>query len=107
MALWDPSFDRTFKRLQRDMDSVWNQFERDMQVTAQPEARNWAPRCDVKESGNQIQVHVELPGVPKDQIHVHLDNGVLTLSGERKAEMKDEKDKWHRVERSYGAFEKP
>jgi HSP20 family protein len=65
-----------------------------------------APKIDVGESENAIDLTAELPGVDEKDVDVTLADGVLTIRGEKKAE-RDEKDKdknWHVVERSYGSF---
>ena len=65
-----------------------------------------APRIDIAESKDAIDLTAELPGVDEKDVDVTLANGVLTIRGEKKAE-RDEKDKdknWHVVERSYGSF---
>lgn len=95
---FDPFFGNDFRRLQRQ---YFVDFDR---TTDEPESRAWAPRCDVKEVEGQLQVHAELPGVPKENIRVDYDKGYLIISGERSAEKKEENEKWHRVERSYGSF---
>jgi HSP20 family protein len=64
----------------------------------------WRPKVDVKETDNAIVLCAELPGVPRDQINIEVDNGVLTISGEKQQEKKEESEKYHRVERSYGKF---
>lgn len=51
-------------------------------------------------------IHAELPGVKKEDIHLELQGGVLTISGEKKQEKKEENEKWHRVERFYGSFQR-
>jgi HSP20 family molecular chaperone IbpA len=66
--------------------------------------RQWRPICDISENDKEIVVHAELPGIEKDNLSVKVENNVLTLSGERKREVKDENDKYRRVERSYGKF---
>jgi len=65
-----------------------------------------APRIDIAESKDAIDLTAELPGVDEKDVDVTLADGVLTIRGEKKAE-RDEKDKdknWHAVERSYGSF---
>ncbi|HEY9033222.1 MAG TPA: Hsp20/alpha crystallin family protein [Pseudomonadales bacterium] len=65
----------------------------------------FAPRIELKEKKNQYQVKAELPGVKKEDIHVTLDNGVLTIEAESRQEDKEEKDgKVIRQERRYGKF---
>jgi HSP20 family protein len=65
-----------------------------------------APKIDVSESKDGIEVAAELPGVDEKDIDVTLSNGVLTIRGEKKTE-RDETDKnknWHVIERRYGSF---
>ena len=65
-----------------------------------------APRIDIAESKDAIDLTAELPGVDEKDVDVTLADGVLTIRGAKKAE-RDEKDKdknWHVVERSYGSF---
>jgi HSP20 family protein len=64
----------------------------------------WSPQIETFRRGNQIVVHADLPGVNKDDVNVSVDNGVLTISGDRSSENKDEGDGWYRTERSYGSF---
>lgn len=66
----------------------------------------WAPQIETLKRGNQFIVRADLPGLDKDDITVEVDNGVLTISGERQEEREEgeEEDGWYRTERSYGAF---
>ena len=66
--------------------------------------REWMPSVDVRETEKDYIITASLPGVKKDDVKVSLENGVLTISGERKTE-KEEKDKtWLRRETTYGSF---
>ncbi len=67
-------------------------------------ASDWSPAVDVKEEETQFLIQADLPGVNPDDIEVHMDNGTLTISGERESEKKEERDGYKRVERSYGSF---
>src|SRR5438309_4206090 len=70
----------------------------------QTTARPWAPAVDILETENDLIVKADLPGIDMKDIDIQLENGTLTLKGERKFE-KDEKNKgFHRMERSYGSF---
>jgi len=51
-------------------------------------------------------VRTDLPGLKKNNIHIELHNGYMTLRGERKSELEEKKDNYHRVERIYGTFER-
>lgn len=66
--------------------------------------RLWRPACDVRETDKQLIVHAELPGVNKDDVKLEVQNDMLLLSGERKLEKRDENEKYHRIERTYGKF---
>jgi HSP20 family protein len=65
---------------------------------------NWAPACDVYENENEIVVKAELPEVKKDDVHVEVENNVLTIRGERRFEEEAKRENYHRMERSYGGF---
>ncbi len=64
----------------------------------------WAPNVDIYENKEQIVIEAELPGMNREDFDLTIENSVLTLRGERHFEKKDEKDTYHRVERSYGSF---
>ena len=63
-----------------------------------------SPAFDVSETDDEYRVSMELPGLAKDDIEVSIENGRLTISGEKKEEQKEEKENFLRVERSYGSF---
>ena len=65
---------------------------------------SWAPSVDITESDEAFVLHADIPGVKPDEIEVSMDNGVLTIKGERKSENKTEKENFRRVERQYGMF---
>ena len=68
--------------------------------------REWRPTLDVEEREGTYVVKADLPGVKKEDIHIELENGTLTLRGERKATNEEAKGTWHRVERTFGNFER-
>src|SRR5688500_7179563 len=65
---------------------------------------NWIPAADIYESENELFVNLDLPGVDPKLVDVRVENNVLTIRGERQFEEKQNKENYHRVERSYGAF---
>lgn len=67
---------------------------------------NWAPAIDVHEDQEEIAVRADLPGLKQEDIHLSLENNVLTISGERKTESEKKDRNYHLVERSYGRFER-
>jgi len=64
----------------------------------------WAPSVDISEDDKEWLVKADLPEVKKDDVKVTVDNGVLTVTGERKFEKDEKGKKYHRIERSYGSF---
>jgi HSP20 family protein len=64
----------------------------------------WSPSVDITENDNAFVLHADIPGVKPEEIEVSMDNGVLTIKGERKTEEKTEKENFRRVERQYGMF---
>jgi HSP20 family protein len=65
----------------------------------------WVPAVDIVETPeHDILVKAELPEMKREDIKVSFENNVLTIEGERKFETREDKDKYHRVERGYGAF---
>jgi len=66
----------------------------------------WAPRVDIKENENSLVVHAEVPGMEKSDFNVTMKEGVLSISGEKKMEEKQEGENWHRIERVFGRFQR-
>jgi HSP20 family protein len=65
---------------------------------------DWAPSVDVSETDGEYQIKAEIPDVKKEDVKVTLEEGVLTIQGERRFEKEEKGKKYHRVERSYGSF---
>jgi HSP20 family protein len=63
----------------------------------------WAPAVDVAEEKDKILVRVEVPGMNQNDLKVSFEDGLLTVSGERQFERKDDRN-YHRIERTYGTF---
>ena len=64
----------------------------------------WAPSVDITEDEHAYLIKAELPEVNKDDVKVTVENGVVTIKGERKFEKEEKNKKYHRIERSYGSF---
>jgi HSP20 family protein len=64
----------------------------------------WAPLADVLETKDAIAIKVELPGMTEKDINVEMENGVITIRGERKIETETKDKGYRRIERSYGKF---
>jgi HSP20 family protein len=67
---------------------------------------SWSPRADVIENGESYVIKAELPGVSKNDVKITLRENVLTIKGEKKQEKEEKDHNYHRIERSYGSFER-
>ena len=65
---------------------------------------DWAPAVDIKEEENQFLIVADIPGVDPKDIEVHMENGILTIKGERESEKKTEREGYKRIEREHGVF---
>jgi HSP20 family protein len=88
-------------QLQRELDRFRGEGDEGSGRIATAE---WAPAVDIKEEENQFVIHADIPGVNPEDIDISMENGVLTLKGEKNTEAKTEKDNYKRVERIYGSF---
>ena len=74
---------------------------------SQPTAsRPWVPAVDIQETDHELILKADVPDVKFEDIDVRMENGTLTIKGERKFEQNKQEGGWHRVERSYGTFER-
>jgi HSP20 family protein len=64
----------------------------------------WQPSVDIVEDDKEYLIKAELPEVKKEDVKVTVENGVLSITGERKFEKEEKDKKYHRIERSYGTF---
>ena len=98
---WEPfrDVDDMFERVFADTLRRW-------QRTSNDERRvyDWAPAADVSETDGEYLIKAELPEVGKDDLNITVQEGVLTLAGERKEEKREDNEKVHRIERFHGSF---
>ncbi len=85
------------------MDEMFENFDHSL---GEFEQGDWMPAIDIEENNKSYLIKAELPGVHKDDVHVHVEDNVLTIKGEKKDEItvEIESTKRHRVERTYGSF---
>lgn len=104
LTRWDP-----FK----EMDELQSRFAKIFGMTpARPgnggkelmTVAEWAPSVDISEDDKEWLVKADLPDVKKEEVKVTVEDGVLTITGERKFEKEEKGKKYHRIERSYGNF---
>jgi HSP20 family protein len=66
--------------------------------------RRWMPAMDLVETEDHFVLRADLPGLNEGDVNIEVEDGVLTVSGERKAEHETTKEGYHRVERAFGTF---
>ena len=71
---------------------------------SEPASRPWSPAVDIFENENSLILKADLPDIDPKAVGIQLENGTLTLKGERKFEHQDNNRGFHRIERSYGSF---
>ena len=104
LTRWDPfkEMEETQNRLARffgmSPPRMPNGDKESMTIT------EWTPSVDIIEDEKEWLVKADLPEVSKEDVKVTVENGVLTLTGERKLEKEEKDKKYHRIERSYGIF---
>jgi HSP20 family protein len=92
MAGMKSELDRWFDRLG---ELKWDEF---------PALGDWAPSMDISETKDSVVVKVEVPGMDQKDIEVSLQENLLTIKGEKRQEKEEKDERYHRIERSYGAF---
>ena len=65
---------------------------------------DWSPEVDISEDDHGYVLKADLPEMKKDDVRVTVEDGILSVSGERKCQKEDQKKKFHRIERSFGTF---
>ena len=94
----------------RDVDDVFDRFFAEtLRRWPRPQAEgraalDWAPAADVSETEVEYLIKADLPAVRKEDVSITVQDGVLTLSGERRQEKREEGERMHRVERQFGSF---
>lgn len=103
LVRWDP-----FRELEDVSDRLNRMFGRS--ATGQGDGReammlaDWTPTVDVRENESEYLIKADLPHVKKDDVKVTVQEGILSIQGERKREEEKKGEKIHRVERAYGRF---
>src|SRR5512138_314763 len=97
LAPWGGNLRREMERFfDRFAEPVWDPFE--------TMAGDWAPKLDVSETKDAMVVTADMPGVDPKEIEIGLTGDLLTLKGEKEKRTEEKEERYHRVERTYGAF---
>jgi HSP20 family protein len=105
MALirWEPVAE--LNSIQNEMNRLFNTFfEQPAPGRGNGGARRWMPAMDLVETADHYVLRADLPGLSDEDVNVQLEDNMLTISGERKAEHGSEQEGYYRLERAFGAF---
>src|SRR5436190_15332746 len=100
LVRWDPA--REVDTLHSEVNRIFDTFFGGR--PANGGQRRWVPAMDLTETDDHLVLRADLPGLDKDDVKIEVTDGVLTISGERKAEQEERTDGFYRVERAFGAF---
>ena len=93
------------RQIQNEMSRVFDRAVAGAEDGSNVVTSRWTPAVDIREDSGQFTITADIPGVKPEDIEVTMENGVLTIKGERKIETGDEGDNgYRRVERVYGGF---
>lgn len=100
LSIWDPlkEMEDVFSRYLKPSNQV-SMGKQDLLATG-----DWAPRADISETATEFTVKLDLPEVKKEDVKITVDNGVLSIRGERRQKKEDKGTQYHRVECNYGNF---
>ncbi len=99
---WEPL--RELSSLQTEMNRLFSAAFDAPTAGGGGGARRWTPAMDLVEIDEAFVLRADLPGLGEDDVNIELEDNVLTVSGERKAEHEDKREGFYRMERSYGSF---
>jgi len=83
----------------REIDRVFDAF-----FGQTDQGRRWVPPMDLVEAEDHFVLKADLPGLAERDVNIEVQDGTLTISGERKAEHEEREKGWYRIERSFGSF---
>jgi HSP20 family protein len=103
---WSPVTDLAseFLTMQREVDRMFDRYNGT--VTDESRASDLSPHVDVSEEENNYLLNVELPGVEKKDVKITVSDGVLRIKGDKKQTLEQKEDKFQRIERCFGSFER-
>ena len=106
ISRWTPVTDLSteFVNMQKEIDRMFDRFRGGMAESSV--ATDVWPSVDIVENDTDFVVNVELPGVRKEDVKITVNDGVLTVRGEKKQERELKEDQYRRLERSFGSFER-
>lgn len=101
---WDPL--KELETVQRRMNQLFESALDRTNFDAEGGFGGWVPAADLYETPDEVVAHVELPGIASGDVSLRLDGDALVVEGERRMERATPGEQYHRVERSYGRFQR-
>lgn len=95
---------RDYFPLSKDINQLFDNLFKLQPDSSFVDTGTWAPAVDIKEEADRFLVTADIPGVDKKDIHISLENNLLTIHGERKFEKTENKEGYSRIERMQGQF---
>lgn len=102
LVSYDPN--RAVRELRDDFSRLFGRWPFDNGDASTVATSQWVPAVDIREEENRFLVEADVPGVNPDDIEVTMENGALTIRGERSSEVKQDEGGYRRVERVRGTF---
>jgi HSP20 family protein len=93
--------------LQNRLNSIFQDFGRPAEFESATEslaAGNFVPAVDVYEDAQKLVLKLEVPGIPREDLEIHVEGRTLTVKGQRKFSAEEKEENFHRIERRYGSF---
>lgn len=104
LTSWNPI--RELDEVQNRLSSFFNRFPNRPGNGKEFTLANFSPDVDIIEDEKEYLVKADLPEMKKEEVKVMVENGVLSIAGERKTEKEEKNKTFHRIERSFGSFER-
>lgn len=92
--------------IHNEMGRLFDNWYKPARYRAEGESLDWMPVVDILEADERVEIRAEIPGLSEKDVRVSVTDDVLTLKGEKTQETEDKDQKYHRVERSYGRFQR-
>lgn len=99
-----PSLFHQLHRLSQEWDQLFDPNHQLIEDSTMVETSHWAPAVDIKEEPTRFVLFADIPGVNPKDIEISMENGILTIKGEREATHTEESEGYTRIERSKGSF---
>ena len=92
--------------IHNEMSRLFDNWHKPARYRAEGESLDWMPVVDILEANEHVEIRAEIPGLSEQDVQVSVTDDVLTLKGEKTQKSEENDQKYHRVERSYGRFQR-